>query len=63
MAKRLYVGNLSFKMTNSDLETLFAPFGSVRNRRWSWSRVATAAAVLGSWKWSVIVRQARRSLA
>jgi RNA recognition motif-containing protein len=31
MAKRLYVGNLSFKMTNSDLETLFAPFGSVRN--------------------------------
>jgi RNA recognition motif-containing protein len=30
MAKRLYVGNLSFKMTNTDLETLFAPFGAVR---------------------------------
>jgi cold-inducible RNA-binding protein len=30
MAKRLYVGNLSFKTTNTDLETLFSPFGAVR---------------------------------
>jgi RNA recognition motif-containing protein len=31
MAKRLYVGNLAYSTTNADLETLFAPFGSVRN--------------------------------
>lgn len=31
MAKRLYVGNLAYSTTNSDLETLFAPFGDVRN--------------------------------
>jgi RNA recognition motif-containing protein len=31
MAKRLYVGNLAYSTTNSDLETLFAPFGEVRN--------------------------------
>jgi RNA recognition motif-containing protein len=31
MAKRLYVGNLSFNAKNADLETLFAAFGSVRN--------------------------------
>jgi RNA recognition motif-containing protein len=31
MAKRLYVGNLAYSTTNNDLETLFAPFGDVRN--------------------------------
>lgn len=31
MAKRLYVGNLAYTTTNNDLETLFAPFGEVRN--------------------------------
>ncbi len=31
MAKRLYVGNLAYTTTNSELETLFAPFGDVRN--------------------------------
>jgi RNA recognition motif-containing protein len=31
MAKRLYVGNLAYSTSNSDLETLFAPFGDVRN--------------------------------
>ena len=31
MAKRLYVGNLAYTTTNADLETLFAPFGDVRN--------------------------------
>jgi RNA recognition motif-containing protein len=31
MAKRLYVGNLAYTTTNNDLETLFAPFGDVRN--------------------------------
>lgn len=29
MGKRLYVGNLGYKVTNSDLETLFAAFGTV----------------------------------
>ena len=29
MGKRLYVGNLSYNVTNSSLEELFAPFGTV----------------------------------
>ncbi len=29
MAKRLYCGNLSYEMSNSDLELLFTPFGDV----------------------------------
>ena len=31
MAKKLYVGNLSFGTTDSDLQTLFAPHGSVQS--------------------------------
>jgi cold-inducible RNA-binding protein len=31
MAKKLYVGNLGFEMTDADLEKLFAPFGAVRS--------------------------------
>lgn len=31
MSKKLYVGNLSFQVTNADLEGLFAPFGTVRS--------------------------------
>lgn len=31
MAKKLYVGNLTFDMTDSQLETLFAPHGTVQS--------------------------------
>lgn len=31
MGKRLYVGNLSYGVTNAALEELFAPFGTVRS--------------------------------
>ena len=31
MGKRLYVGNLSYSVTNSSLEELFAPFGKVNS--------------------------------
>ncbi|MBI9017514.1 MAG: RNA-binding protein [Phycisphaerae bacterium] len=31
MTKKLYVGNLSYDMENSDLETAFAEFGSVES--------------------------------
>ena len=31
MGMKLYVGNLSYDMTNASLEELFAPFGSVRS--------------------------------
>lgn len=31
MGKKLYVGNLSYNVTNSSLEELFTPFGSVRS--------------------------------
>jgi RNA recognition motif-containing protein len=31
VGKKLYVGNLSFSVTNADLEDLFAPFGEVRS--------------------------------
>lgn len=31
MGKKLYVGNLSYETTNTTLEDLFSPFGSVRS--------------------------------
>ncbi len=31
MGKKLYVGNLGYSVTSSDLEGLFSPFGSVRS--------------------------------
>jgi RNA recognition motif-containing protein len=31
MGKRLYVGNLDYGVTDSDLETLFAPYGTVES--------------------------------
>ena len=31
MGKKLYVGNLSYQVSNSDLEGLFSPFGEVRS--------------------------------
>ncbi len=31
MSKKLYVGNLSYEVTNADLEGLFAPFGAVQS--------------------------------
>ncbi|HEY1598974.1 MAG TPA: RNA-binding protein [Pirellulales bacterium] len=31
MGKKLYVGNLSYSVKNSDLEALFAPFGTIQS--------------------------------
>lgn len=31
MGKKLYVGNLSYSVTNASLEEMFAPFGQVRS--------------------------------
>ena len=31
MGKKLYVGNLSYSVSSSDLEKLFAPFGTVQS--------------------------------
>ena len=31
MAKKLYVGNLTYGTTDSDLQTLFGPFGTVQS--------------------------------
>ncbi len=31
MGKKLYVGNLSYQVTSSELEQLFAPFGTVES--------------------------------
>ena len=31
MGKKLYVGNLSYSVTNANLEEMFAPFGTVRS--------------------------------
>ena len=31
MGKKLYVGNLSYRVTNADLENLFSPHGAVRS--------------------------------
>ena len=32
MGKKLYVGNLSYNVSSSDLEQLFSQFGNVRSR-------------------------------
>ncbi len=31
MSKKLYVGNLAYSVSNSDLEEMFAPFGATRS--------------------------------
>ena len=31
MASKLYVGNLAYGVTDSDLQTMFAPFGTVQS--------------------------------
>jgi len=31
VAKKLYVGNLSYEITDSDLQNLFGPFGTVQS--------------------------------
>jgi RNA recognition motif-containing protein len=31
VAKKLYVGNLTYETTDNDLQTLFAPFGTVQS--------------------------------
>ena len=31
MASKLYVGNLAYSVTDSDLQTMFAPFGTVQS--------------------------------
>jgi RNA recognition motif-containing protein len=31
VGKKLYVGNLSYSVSNADLEAMFAPFGTVRS--------------------------------
>jgi cold-inducible RNA-binding protein len=31
MGKKLYVGNLTYGVTDSDLETMFAPHGTVQS--------------------------------
>jgi cold-inducible RNA-binding protein len=31
VGKKLYVGNLSYDVTNASLETMFSPFGSVKS--------------------------------
>jgi len=31
MAKKLYVGNLNYEITDSDLQNLFGPFGTVQS--------------------------------
>lgn len=31
MSKKLYVGNLTYNVTETDLEALFTPFGTVQN--------------------------------
>ena len=33
VGKKLYVGNLTYRMNSSDLEQLFSQYGSVRARR------------------------------
>ena len=52
MGKKLYVGNLTYQVSSSDLEQLFSQFGSVQSTRSSPTAKLAAPRVLGSWRWA-----------
>ena len=61
MGKRLYVGNLSYNVTNSSLEELFAPFGKVNSAEVVQDRDTGAARASVLSKWPMIMPPNRRS--
>ncbi len=62
MGKKLYVGNLSFSVTDADLEDLFAPFGEVRSARWSRIARRVEAVASASSRWHLTPRPSRPSM-
>ena len=51
LSKKLYVGNLTYNVNESDLEALFTPFGAVQSARSSSIATPTAPRGSGSWRW------------
>ena len=61
LSKKLYVGNLTYNVNESDLEALFTPFGTVQSTRSSSTATPTARRGSGSWRWTPTPRPRRPS--
>ena len=61
MGKKLYVGNLSYNVSSSDLEQLFSQFGSVQSLRSSPIARRAGARASGSSRWAMKPKPARPS--
>ena len=56
VGKKLYVGNLPYNVSSSDLEQLFSPYGTVQRRRSSKIARQGEARDLASWRWALTRR-------
>ena len=64
MTKKLYVGNLSFRVTSDDLRQLFSQYGSVTSASVISDRDTAAPVALALWRCrTVAMRPSRRSTA
>ena len=61
--KNLFVGNMSFQTTESELTALFQRFGQVTRVHIGMDRGLAEPAALLSWKCPMMTRRPRRSLA
>ena len=50
MGKKLYVGNLTYEVTDSTLEQMFAPHGTVESAQVIMDRDTAGPRVLASWR-------------
>ena len=61
MGKKLYVGNLTYSVTSSDLQEWFTPFGTVQMPRSSQTETRVAARGSVSSRWTRTPRLKQRS--
>ena len=61
MGKKLYVGNLTYSISSSDLRGWFTPFGTVLSTRSSQTVTRAAARGLASSRWTRRLRLRQRS--
>ena len=50
MGKKIYVGNLTFGVSSSDLQQMFEEFGTVQSAKLSWTATRAAPKALASWR-------------
>ncbi len=63
VGKKLYVGNLTYQVSESDLEQLFSEYGTVQTPRSFRTVTRAAAKVSPSWRWAATPRRRRPSRA